>query len=245
MCPGPEQSFSLEIVERGGEASSEDAVVFFQAHEAEVWTCRFHPHPLTQPHLWPFSTGGDDGYWKIWDPRILRTTSATLFWRRCTKARRTEPPCIQTKHPAGVTSICPLPHESRTLSSHAQARRNFSSRPATPTVQTPFFLTGCYDGHLRAYDLRFPAQPFSTLSLGGGVWKIDPQPDALPEIFHESSLGEETKTCTLSPTSLFLIAAMDGGAALVSFHPAQGLKWITSTTTAEVKKVERKKKGAL
>ncbi|KAL3095888.1 hypothetical protein niasHS_005647 [Heterodera schachtii] len=97
------------------------------------------------------ASGGEDALLKIWDIRCPTNgpNSAQLKNR---------------SHSAGVIF----------LASSDSIRKNFDE-PTAPNL----LLSGSYDDHLRAFDLRQFNRPLSEIKLNGGVWSVERLSDDL------------------------------------------------------------------
>ncbi len=91
-----------------------------------------------------------------------------------------------------------------------------SSHPSLDNI----FAVGSYDEHVRLYDYRMMNEPLSTVSVGGGVWRIK---------WHPSTWSGESRFC-----GKLLVAAMHGGCRVVNFPSLNGNLEEYATEEAEI-----------
>ena len=129
----------------------------FTAHEMEIWCCKVHGSKNAVQSI-IFSTGADDGLWKIWSFQKNDTDHLRLI--------------SVVKFPAGVVSICQVKEPCETSKQLCYAE-SCTSR----------FLVGCYDDIIRLYDLSNELHPvyLAQIPTRGGPWRIKQFSDVATE----------------------------------------------------------------
>ena len=126
----------------------------FTAHHMEIWCCAIHRGIAESKNdEITFSTGADDGQWKIWllNTELCQDSAETLISPRL---------LTSMQHPAGVISICQI----MTAGDSTDCHKIFSQK----------FLVGCYDDIIRLYSLEKAGKPalLQKISMNGGPWSI-------------------------------------------------------------------------
>ena len=212
----------VEYVGLGSESHPAHSTKLFQAHDAEAWACCFHTTQDSERSCC-FSTGGDDGMWKIWDTRMLPTEELVKYWdSRNAGSLRVSSSCQQVKHPAGVTCIYPLPGYERHTTGFSENQG--IDRDSILSSTEYMFLTGCYDGHVRLYDTRNLGRSVSSVFVGGGAWRMSKKrshqkygANLDPAPLHDVENNDQ------STGSEYLVAAMHAGSVIVKYSPDSGL----------------------